>query len=222
MHISQRATKSSNLHNFDIGSNYSLQHISSRMQAMSLGATMSLPLEMLIVSDNETLVRMVRGDITVARTDLHFPYVQRLRWNIYMLEHHWKCRKLVDAESLLVHRNRSWNSLADGLANKILDERQPCMMYSNPGASLCSRCRIVAFCDGASRGNPGEASAAAIVLAIPPRGDPFVVLWKAFRLGIATSVRAEFEGACLCLDLISHCVATSAICARGQVGEASG
>jgi ribonuclease HI len=207
-------SNSANLHNYECGSNYSLQHISSRMQAMSFGALMPLPLEMLIVSDNETLVRMVRGDIAVSRIDTHFPYVQRLRWNMYMLEHHWRCRKLREAENILVHRSRSYNTLADGLANKVLDECVPCLMYRNPSAYLYSGCRVVAFCDGASRGNPGQASAAAIVLAIPPRGDPQIVVWKALSLGIATSVRAEFEGACLCLDLLSEIVAGSELCVQ--------
>jgi ribonuclease HI len=203
-----------NLHNFESGSNYSLQHISSRMQDMSLGTNMYQPVELLIVSDNETLVRMVLGEFAVARTDTYYPYVQRLRWNMYMLQHHWRCVKLVDAENILVHRNRSWNSLADGLANKVLDARVPCMMYRNPHVALYSGCRIVAFCDGASRGNPGPASAAAIVLSIPPRGDPLIVVWKALYLGIATSVRAEFEGACLCLDLLSHSIAASELCVQ--------
>jgi ribonuclease HI len=207
-------SNSVNLRNYDCGSNYSLQHISSRMQAMSFGALMLLPLEMLIVSDNETLVRVVRGDIAVSRTDIHFPYVQRLRWNMYMLEHHWRCRKLSEAENILVHRSRSYNTLADDLANKVLDERVPCLMYRNPSADLYSGCRVVAFCDGASRGNPGLASAAAIVLAIPPRGDPQIMVWKALTLGIATSVRAEFEGACLCLDLLSEVVAASGLCVQ--------
>ena len=56
--------------------------------------------------------------------------------------------------------------------------------------------------DGASRGNPGIASAAACVCLMAENGVLHVVAWKAIALGIRSSVVAEFEAAVLGQSLL--------------------
>lgn len=55
----------------------------------------------------------------------------------------------------------------------------------------------VAYCDGASRGNPGEAACA--VLLVDESGEE--LLRRATRLGWATNNQAEYEGVILALEL---------------------
>lgn len=56
--------------------------------------------------------------------------------------------------------------------------------------------RLIAYVDGASRGNPGEASAAAVI----QDGSGKVLKIASARLGIATNNVAEYTGAILALQ----------------------
>jgi len=58
--------------------------------------------------------------------------------------------------------------------------------------------RLVAVCDGASRGNPGQAACAVV---LTDADDGAEVLSRAKRLGVATNNVAEYEGVILALEL---------------------
>lgn len=84
------------------------------------------------------------------------------------------------------------------MANDVLDKGRgdlclvPCEVRPDEVLLLCT--------DGASRGNPGESSAAAVLLLL--RDNEFVKLghWGVL-LGRSTNVHAEFESACVGMRL---------------------
>ena len=136
--------------------------------------------------------------------------VDRLRWGIYAFLYRWNCETFPGSEAFLVHMSRTFNSQADWLANRVLDLQ--CAEIS--GMNLCvpfnPGSRILIFSDGASRGNPGLFSAAAVVQILTPNNQLVVLAWRSISLGVSTSVHAEFESAILAQRLfVELCQAIS-------------
>jgi hypothetical protein len=70
-----------------------------------------------VISDNEALVLAARGHPVALD---YRPYAEFLRWSFHAL-HIWGFRCLNGAETLIVHRNREDNTLADALAHVAVD-----------------------------------------------------------------------------------------------------
>ena len=87
--------------------------------------------------------------------------------------------------------------MADWLANRILDLGIPEIRGMQPNIVLTPGCRVLITSDGACRGNPGLASAAAIIQLMSPCNKLRVAAWCTISLGVSTSVHAEFESAIL-------------------------
>ena len=74
-----------------------------------------------------------------------------------------------------------------------LTQQTPAPRRAKAGKGL----RLTAVCDGASRGNPGEAACATIIA----DADGEELVRRAQRLGVATNNVAEYEGVILALEL---------------------
>ena len=117
------------------------------------------------------------------------------------------------------HCRREFNTAADFIANKVLDENRDFHVL----APCAGPFNLVLWSDGASRGNPGPASAAAILCIVqsqtaslsdssaPVIGNSLlngelsvfrVVACTGRRLGVATNTVAEWEAACLARRLL--------------------
>lgn len=88
-------------------------------------------------------------------------------------------------------------ALADTIPEKMTVNPAGKGKIPNDRAVVSSQGRFTINTDGASRGNPGQASAAAIVFA--PDGE--VLASRAIRLGEATNNEAEYRGLILGLQL---------------------
>lgn len=78
---------------------------------------------------------------------------------------------------------------------RLLRGRAPSENEKTPSGR--SALKIVAFCDGGSRGNPGPAACAAVLY----DGENNELLRRAKRIGTATNNVAEYEGVILALEL---------------------
>ena len=86
----------------------------------------------------------------------------------------------------------------EALVDAIRTDLEVHMMAKDKDASFGGG-RIIAYSDGASRGNPGPASCAVILA--DSRGQEY--LRRSMRLGVATNNVAEYKGVILALELAS-------------------
>ena len=115
------------------------------------------------------------------------------------------------------HVKRKWNTIADQLANDVLDGKYsptlPCSTYA-----LAQFRHFRLLFDGASRGNPGPSSAGWAVLGRTGTHAPWVTLHQgANKLGYTTSVQAECQACSLGLSALQRLLMR-----RLQFSEVSG
>ena len=84
--------------------------------------------------------------------------------------------------------------MAELASHLVNDPAHPPPEDTSPAGTLAE---LVAYSDGGSRGNPGEAACAVVVF--DPSGNE--LLRRAKRLGTATNNQAEYEGVILALEL---------------------
>jgi hypothetical protein len=146
------------------------------------------------ISDNEALVLAARGHPVALD---YRPYSEFLRWSLHAL-HIWGFRPLCGADSLIVHRKREDNTLADMLANVAVSSAwsaiHSCIAVV-PGDAL------VLSSDGACKGCPGRAGSAA-ALSLYRNGLSTVLATAGVNLPHSISAIAEFEAACLAIHLL--------------------
>ena len=97
---------------------------------------------------------------------------------------------------------RSANQLSDLLANEILDTNLDCKHYVHEDLPIFTD-DVIIFAinsDGASRGNTGASSCAAVVY-VYVLGTWRMAAYSAMHRGVGINVRAEFEGAVLAMHL---------------------
>ena len=99
---------------------------------------------------------------------------------------------------IIQHRPRAQNKLADAIANEVLNNGRgdlslmPFDVHANDVLLICT--------DGASSGNLGDSSCAALLLLM--RTDQFVKLGHSgVLIGRSANVHAEFESACIGIRL---------------------
>jgi ribonuclease HI len=191
----------------------SLHHISNKASALCMGRRMHTCCAVSLVVDNEMVAMQSVGQWVSQERDPAQPYIAHLRWGLHVLAHVWKCLPAGGWHHLINHVPRDHNILADALANKVLDSSENCLMYRSKVRAQAGD-SFLCFCDGASRGNPGPSSAAAILVQCKADGSYVPVTYKALRLGVTTSVRAELEAACLGLDILACFLAESKLCSN--------
>ena len=96
------------------------------------------------------------------------------------------------------HVHREFNTIADELANRCLDLDRDVVEISHRAQEPWPW--LMAHCDGASRGNPGDASFGWVVKGCKGPQEPWQVLAQVgLRLGRASAIQAEASA-------MSHCV----------------
>jgi hypothetical protein len=182
-----------------------LRHITNKQRDVLDAKYMPLQLKTLFIVDRDLVASLVLGKWDTRRKLEWAPYVKKLRWGLYAMEFQWKGVPVSGKDSLLMHAKRKHNSMADCLCNIVLDRDWPffehfvdqCTVKPGDGSM------IVVSSDGASRGNPGPASASACVQ-LYRNGSLEVVASRALRLGDRTCNFAEFEAACLAQTLFTE------------------
>ena len=187
---------------------------------------MQRKVEFVHIVDSMLVARRVQGHWgQVGASDAFSTYVESLRWSSHIFDNILRVLPysiLGETELYFKHLPRAANCAADFLANKALNEDidiQDMRVDAVCATAwpITSALKIVCWSDGASRGNPGPAAAAAVVGvlqtmepgAVMPAQTLFVhdingifyacrlVACAAVRLGITTCNIAEFEAACL-------------------------
>jgi hypothetical protein len=177
------------------GSNGPLQCFGNKFRDWSFGRRLvgHLP-PICIFSDNEAVARAACGHPVSVD---YRPYSEFLRWSLHAFQI-WGFRCLCGASSLFEHRKREENALADTLANVAVEaswtEVHCC-------TELVQGDALVLSCDGACKGCPGRAGAAA-ALSLYRNGACVVLATSGVSFPMTTSVIAEFEGACLAIHLL--------------------
>jgi hypothetical protein len=173
-----------------------LQPVSNKFRDWSRDCRLSVPIKCLFVSDNQTLVNSACG-----RSDVkdYAAYQDFLRWSFHFLAI-WGVSKLQNRE-FIEHWPREYNVIADALVNSVLDGSDCAGDVQLIPARVEAGGTFVVCTDGGSRGNPGAAAAAA-VLFLHVDGALYRVASWCCDLGISTSAHAEFEAACLGVNLL--------------------
>jgi hypothetical protein len=122
------------------------------------------PFPLVVVCDCLHMVQMITGKAFCGPPLTYLEQsVEKLRWVFYLLEHRLPLQPVFSAEGILVHRPRADNTLADCVANWVLNEKAHDYLWINrvlrflPAASV-----LRVHSDGAFRAS-GEASCAAVV-----------------------------------------------------------
>ncbi len=131
-------------------------------------------------------------------------YVSGIRWFLYMFQYRWKCIPAVGPE-LLRHRKREANTLADAVANHVLDAGLAGFSWFNEAMGRMPRSTIyIVSTDGAfRRGGKGVLASAGIVVQacfIDEVSSESVLVTLAVygvRLSASDSLEAEFEACSL-------------------------
>jgi ribonuclease HI len=169
-------------------------------------------------SDNDQIVQQVAGhwDISPA----YLCWIRALRWSNHVLRDVLRVKPWMREHvqlDLLRHTRRECNVAADFVANFVLDREEDVHVSGSLPIDVKFNLNLVLWSDGASRGNPGKASAAAVLCVVHSESDLSVsavhdafftnnpnanlkcsiVAVKGVFLGVATSVQAEAEAACL-------------------------
>ena len=133
-------------------------------------------------------------------------FLHRIRWQLHVFRCVWNLQPALPGDRYFVHVKRAFNSDADSPANRVLDLGVPRLHAMNLDFKLQTNEVIFVASDGASRGNPGRASAAAN-LQVLRHGALVTIAYDAVRLHDTTSVHAEFEAALLGQRLFpNHCL----------------
>jgi ribonuclease HI len=192
-----------------------LRHITNKQSVYLKGKRMVVPRELLIISDSEYLVKAVAGEVR-APSDPHIRYLLKsLRWGLYAFEYQWKFRALQSQKEILQHKPRSVNSLADGFCNLVLDQGVPKVELILAEVPVQPHTCIVLSFDGASRGNPGPSSCAALVQ-LYSGGQMTLAAYRACALGVTTNTVAEFEAASLAQGLLTDWCLAAQICVQSE------
>jgi ribonuclease HI len=176
-------------------------HISNKCADILRGTRMLMPLKLVVMSDSLQVVSSLNGAWHVSQHSQWSHYITMWRQFERLFRFPWKFTNLDSESRMLVHRRRVWNSLADACVNDCLNSCRSIDEMACTGLALAPGACIVASCDGGSRGNPGPAAAAA-VLQVVCGGSCCVVARRAFHLGKATNVQAEFEASLLVCRLL--------------------
>jgi hypothetical protein len=178
-----------------------LGHISTRLLSMSQGTRMSRRMPVTFIVDNLQVAMQGSGLWALKPKAGHSLYIERLRWGLYMFEHRLKFFPLSACGNLLLHRTREFNSLCDSLANHVLD-RDIAELKDLCTVDLGTCVALWVSSDGACRGNPGVASAAAAIQCLLSNGATCIVARHAVSLGHSNSVFAELEAAVMAQTLL--------------------
>jgi ribonuclease HI len=206
------------------GADPGLTHYSNRirdvLQCTSLRRGRD-PLRFIHFADSLDVVNITNGSYKAKNAD-SLTYAASLRWSGHIIKDILRCMPWeLDGKILrhFSHCRREFNTAADFIANKVLDENRDFYVL----APCSGPFNLVLWSDGASRGNPGPASAAAILCIVqshsasisdcsaPVIGNSLlngelsvfrVVACTGRRLGIATNTVAEWEAACLARRLL--------------------
>jgi ribonuclease HI/exonuclease III len=176
------------------------KHISSRSQEMLRGTRMLLKSPLMISGDSSLVVQYINGRWRPAADCVFVAQIKRARWLLYALEFGWKFEPYTCEEPLLVQRPRACNNLADSLCNFALDNEANVQHFWDLGFDPRA-CPVHVSFDGASRGNPGPSSVAAVVQ-VHCAGVWLVAAAKCYCLGHGTSNEAEFEAAIAAMQLL--------------------
>ena len=187
-----------------------LRNISNKYRSFLGARYMPCQARLVHIVDSAQVCNQTLGFGTVAKTSPWYAFVKSLRWSLYALEHQWRFVAGTTEGHILIHRARAFNTHADFYANAVLDLNVDCTEFIIP-FNLGPNSIVVISSDGASRDNPGRASASAVVQ-VCEGSELTVVAYRAVFIGIATSTQAEFEAACLahCL-LVDWCIASGIV-----------
>jgi hypothetical protein len=147
------------------------------------------------VSDCETLVDMCNGR---ARTRDR-PAVENLKWHFYLMQHRLGLFPASRNNDLVVHVKRGENTLADRLANAVLDGVGEIQWMSRERLRWRDDFALHVFSDGACRREfprlPGKCSCAAVVqLHDTSSGENRILAFRAFLTRDPDSWSAEVSG----------------------------
>jgi hypothetical protein len=106
----------------------------------------------------------------------------------------------VENHEMMEHWPRELNVIADALVNDVLNGDACAGDVQVIPARLEAGGTFVICSDGGSRGNPGPAAAAAVVFLLIDGALYRIASW-CIDLGLSISAHAEFEGACLGVNL---------------------
>ena len=177
-----------------------LKHISNHIMETTGGKILDLPLRVVHRCDNLQVVKQCNGEWAVEESSPWIHYLQQIRWRLHVLSHCWKIQSLLAGDRFFVHVRRTFNFCADSLANLVLDSDVPHMFFIDNDFKLHANDVIMLSSDGASRGNPGPSSAAAIVQVMRD-GVPVTIAYEGVRLVDSTNVKSEYEAAYLAQNL---------------------
>ena len=190
-----------------------LVHFSNRLQDLSGNMVMQRSIPLLHCVDNMQVAQQSVGLWASAAASPYHLHSERLRWGLYTLQHRLKFIPLGPNVHLMRHIYRDKNRQADYLANAVLNLGVHELSWCTDTHRGCE-CMFVLYSDGASRNNPGLASAAAVLCAVTASGAEFMVAYRAVALGIASNVAAEFEAAIIAQDLLLGYCCRVGICSR--------
>ena len=192
------------------GTGFFLRNISNTYRSFLGARYMPCQARLVHIVDSAQICNQTLGFWTVAKTSPWYAFVKSLRWSLYALEHQWRFVAGTTEGHILIHRARAFNTHADFYANAVLDLNVDCTEFIIP-FNLGPNSIVVISSDGASRDNPGRASASAVVQ-VCEGSELTVVAYRAVFIGIATSTQAESEAACLahCL-LVDWCIAAGIV-----------
>jgi hypothetical protein len=170
---------------------------SNRYRDWSRGCSLISPIVCSFVCDNKAVVDVARGKAASTAFPAHAGF---LKWSLHFLEI-WGLRKMQGCDSFLSWVPKSSNASADMLVNMVLSgSSDACDVQLFP-ASLTEGDILLVGSDGGARENPGPAAAASVLYRSRGPDVQLLGFW-AVDLGISTSVHAEFEGACVSINLL--------------------
>ncbi len=184
--------------------------------SMPAGRRLIVPLSFLHLADSMQVARQSMGLWRAA--EAFAPYARSMQWNNHLLRDLLGAAPWVNLH-INEHCARTSNAAADALANFALDSKTD--VYQCPrvcealGLVLrANGANLVLYSDGASRGNPGPASAGAILCLVGDDIDDRITCQYSFlhapntvkcvviaciakQLGSVTNSVAEYESACI-------------------------
>ena len=179
-------------------------HISTRIgNDMGGCALLSFDVRLLMQSANKQLVGQVLGDFDLHDTMLE-EAVAYLRWMSHLLASHCRSRRWEGFDTFWIHQQRRFNGHADLLANIALDSKCGCD-YFKPRVVFSPDCRLILSCDGACLGNPGRGSSASVLWLCTQQYCDIIAFGNTVA-DLTTSVQAEFNVACLAIQLVFQMV----------------
>ena len=169
-----------------------LSHISNKFSDWCRRTTLQHHVRLLHVVDNTLVADACMGRSSCKRYASHAAF---LKWSFHALSL-WGVRPVSANADIIQQGPRAQNKLADEIANEVLNNGRGDLSLMpfdvNDVLLICT--------DGASRGNPGDSSCAALLLLM--RTDQFVKLGHSgVLIGRSANVHAEFESACIGIRL---------------------